>query len=187
MQLLVICHGETGYENSNTVLGWVDKALSEQGVLTVNQYASFLIQQQEQIDMVITSPLTRARQTGLIISKGLNTRLIENELIKDRNYGEVSGTAIETFKEKYPTIENLTDVELFDGFPKSELTNDVKARVKKFVHFLIQLRNGGRYQKVMVVTHSIIVRLILQALREYSDEEMKELPVNPLSKFEIEI
>lgn len=187
MQLLVVCHGETGYEKSNTVLGWIDKALNEQGVLAVNQYASFLIQQKEQIDMVITSPLTRARQTGITISNGLGSRLIENELIKERNFGDISGKFLEQIQAKYPELTSIKDVEMFEGFEKSESVAELKTRIKKFVHFLIQLRNGGRYEKIMIVTHTIVIRLLLQILREYTDAEMRELPITTLSKFEVEI
>lgn len=187
MQLLVVCHGETGYEKSKTLLGWLDKALDEQGVLAVNQYASFLIQQQEQIDLVITSPLTRARQTGMIISNGLGCKMIENELIKERNFGDFSGKSLEQIQKEFSQLEDVTAAELFEGFPKAETIADVKTRVNKFVHFLIQLRNGGRYEKIMIISHNLIIRLLLQVLRDYSDQEALELPIIALSKFEIEI
>lgn len=172
MQLILICHGETDPEAQGIALGWLDKSLNDSGKQATGQFAKFLQQQENLPDMVITSPLTRCRQTAMIIAQASGKYFIENELIKERNLGELTG------KKEDPTwIETI---------PQGETLTDVNARLIKFLYFLIQLRNGGKYQSLMIVTHPDIVRYLLKLLQDYPDEEVKGLEVSFLSKFEIE-
>lgn len=187
MQVLLLCAAHTDFDKEGILLGWLDKAVNDAEVLAINQYASFLIQQEENIDLIITSPLTRARQTGLIISKALNTKLIENELIKERNYGKLAGQKLSKIQEKIPGIESMVDVEMIENIEGAESLSGVNLKIKKFVHFLIQLRNGGRYQKIMVVSHNSVIRQLLKIIKDYNDSEVKELVLCSLSKFELEI
>jgi broad specificity phosphatase PhoE len=187
MDIIILRHAETDAEKENRTLGWVDKALNTNGVIAVQQYAHFLKQQQENVDLIITSPLTRARQTALIISEALNIPFIENELIKERDFGELSGLTWEEFETKYPDLAIKNKPSFQEYLPKGESIEQVAERVAKFVHFLRQLKMGNKYRKIVIVTHTGIIRIILRNLLGYTPEQTRELDIANLSRFELEI
>jgi broad specificity phosphatase PhoE len=187
MRILILRHGETDADNEDRTLGWVDKALNPEGVVAAQHYASFLHRQQEVFDLIITSPLTRARQTALIISRELGSPMIENELIKERNFGELSGLTWAEFEKKYPELAKQNQPDLQEHLPKGESIPEVADRVVRFVHFLRQLQVGGKYPSVLVVTHTGIIRILLRQLLNYTPEETRELKITNLTAFTLEI
>lgn len=187
MQIVIVRHGETGYEAQKKTLGWLDKALNENGRVAAGQYATFLKQQDEHFDLIISSPLTRARQTAKIIADTLGMDFIENELIKERNFGELSGLTWEEFSQKYPELAKTNTPNFQENLPKGESIPEVTARVNRFIHFLSQLKVGGKYKRILLVTHTGIIRILLRNLRDYTNEESRELSIDNLSRFELEI
>ncbi len=187
MDIIIVRHGETDAETQKITLGWIDKSLNATGITAVNQYAHFLKQQQEIIDLIITSPLTRARQTALIIANALNIPFIENELIKERNFGELSGLTWEEFENKYPELAKINQANFQENLPKGESIPDVALRVDKFVHFLKQLKIGNKYKRILIVTHTGVIRLLLRNLLNYTPEQTRELEIENLSRYELEI
>lgn len=187
MRILILRHGETDADNEDRTLGWVDKALNPEGVVATQHYASFLHRQQEYFDLILTSPLTRARQTALIISRELDAPMMENELIKERNFGELSGLTWEEFERKYPELAKQNQPELQDHLPHGESIEQVMDRVDRFTHFLRQLQVGHKYQSILVVTHTAIVRLLLQELLQYKPEQTREITVAALTAFALEL
>lgn len=91
MNLLVTRHGETDWNKLNKVQGRVDIPLNDEGIKQANITKEELIG--KDIDLIICSPLIRAKQTADIINEGLNVPIIYDERISERDFGEFEGKA----------------------------------------------------------------------------------------------
>jgi uncharacterized phosphatase len=96
--------------------GRSDIPLNSNGTLQAEQCRQFL--KNSQWDLIITSPLKRAKQTAEIINKDLNVPLIEMEEFLERNYGDAEGMTINERLSAFPT-KNYPNQEQRDSL-KSE-------------------------------------------------------------------
>lgn len=110
-------HGQTNWNALKKVMGKCDEPLNEKGIeqanITKNSLANV------NIDFIICSPLLRARQTAQIINGILNTKIIYDERISERDFGEFEGMETKDFdfygywdyykNEKYEKAENIQD------------------------------------------------------------------------------
>lgn len=74
MNLLVVRHGQTNYNLNHIILSKTDDPLNETGISQAQTTAKNL--EREKIDLIISSPLRRAKQTAEIINKGRNIPII---------------------------------------------------------------------------------------------------------------
>ena len=95
-------HGQSNYNKQHKFAGWIDAKLSEQGVKDARIIAEKL--KDKRIDIAYHSSLSRSRDTLSIVLKKHPecTRIINDDRIIERNYGDYSGgsKSIETFKNK---------------------------------------------------------------------------------------
>ena len=78
MQIYVIRHGETAMNLKSRLQGWLDEPLNENGMLVASLTGKAL--REARFDRVISSPLSRARDTArLIMEENLFPNLIETD------------------------------------------------------------------------------------------------------------
>ncbi len=143
MEILVVRHGQTDWNVIGKIQGSVDNDLNENGINQAKETRELL--KDEQIDLIISYPLKRDRQTAEIINEGRNIEIITDEGIKERNFGEFEGTS------KY-NLDNQSfwDYDLNRKFEKAESVSDCFDRVYKFLDKLYEEHNDKR---VLLVTH----------------------------------
>lgn len=89
MVLYVVRHGQTEWNFENRVCGITEVQLTERGIEQAKELSQIVIE--KQIDIIISSPLSRAMKTAEIISKEIcRDILIDNRLI-EQNYGIFDG------------------------------------------------------------------------------------------------
>ena len=106
----------------------------------------------------ITSPMLRtvktAREMGI-------KKIIKNDLINEIDYGKVEGKNLDYINQIYPYIiknwRNKKDVR----FPGGESSSDVQKRLIKFVNYLINFLNRNNDQKIIIITHNVVMRTLL--------------------------
>ena len=78
--------------------------------------------QNEKIDVIITSPLKRAKETAEIINKNFNVSIIQDDRLIERKYGRSEGatTAVKCYFENYP-LENLVGRENVEALKNCEV------------------------------------------------------------------
>ena len=100
MKVFITRHGQTEWNSLGRLQGRKDIELNEvgkeQALITGEKIKD------EKIDIIITSPLKRARETAEIINKQLNVEIIEDDRLIERDYGELEG--INKFKLKEELI-----------------------------------------------------------------------------------
>lgn len=94
-----IRHGETDFNKEKRYTGLYDIPLNKKGIEQVNQSLHLLNEQN--ISVIYSSPLKRALETAIIISKHLNIpiKIIDN--FKERDFGTFQAKKKPSYKKKY--------------------------------------------------------------------------------------
>ena len=110
-------HGQTNWNVQKKVMGRCDEPLNETGLKQAEETKNNL--SDTNIDLIICSPLTRAKQTAEIINKERNIPIIYDERIIERDFGEFEGMETKNFdfhgywnyykNEKYKKSENIQE------------------------------------------------------------------------------
>lgn len=108
-------HGQTDWNVQKKVMGRCDAPLNDTGLKQAEETRNKLLN--TRIDIIICSPLQRAKQTAEVINKDRNIPIIYDERIIERDFGEFEGKQIKDFdfdgywnyykNEKYQSAENI--------------------------------------------------------------------------------
>ncbi len=128
-------------------------ALNESGILNAEESAGALIE--KKISCIISSDLTRARETGEIISKKVNMPLHFNELLRERNVGELSGLTVKEIMEKHPEIK-FPDYDFGLDLKGLEKWSSFTERIIEGFHEILDAYNGD----IVIVTHGGVIQVI---------------------------
>ena len=167
-QITFLRHGESVGNRDGIVQGQADFPLSEEGIRQVTELAGKWQAQERQFDVIITSPLVRARQTAEIIADHLGSEVIEDPIWQERNRGKFAGL---------PREEAYSDGKRMDLVPRhvqpgenGESTAQVAIRAGYAVQSLMK-RPPGRY---LVVSHGALLSSVFHTIhhiKKVSDDQ----------------
>lgn len=149
MKILVTRHGQIDWNVEKRIQGRTDIELNNKGIEQAYQTKENL--ENEKIDLIICSPLKRAKQTADIINKDRNIPIIYDERLLEICYGENEGRLHDDFD--------------YDGFWSIVNTHEYKdaENVNKFIqrvhNFLNDLKNC-KEENILIVTHNGVCRAI---------------------------
>ncbi len=143
MNIYIVRHGQTEWNNQRRIQGRVDTQLNEvgkeQALKTKNNLSNI------DIDMIISSPLLRAKQTAEIINKERNIPIIFDNRIIERSFGKLEGTLISevNFNEFWDYYKNIK-------YESVESIHELFERVYDFLKDII-----GKYndKNVLIASH----------------------------------
>jgi uncharacterized phosphatase len=145
MPIALIRHGQTDWNAALRIQGSTDVPLNDVG----RRQAGSIIDRLDasRWDVVVSSPLSRARETAEILAAGLGLELgpAIPELV-ERGYGEAEGATAEVIRENWPDRQ----------YPGMELEAEVQARGAAALA-AIEERFPGR--NVLAVSHGTLIRL----------------------------
>ena len=149
MKLYVVRHGETIWNVENRVQGITDIPLTDKGRLDATLQKDFV--KSLDIDVVISSPLDRAIETAKILTDNklpINT----DDRIKERDWGLNEGADIDS-------VDRIDcwDVILNTRVQNIESIQDFMYRVSSFLE---DIKVRYKDKKVLLVTHSAVIRVI---------------------------
>lgn len=108
-------HGQTDYNVQKKVMGRCDEPLNNNGISQAIETKNNLLN--KDIDLIICSPLLRAKQTAIIINEDRNIPIIYDDRIIERDFGEFEGMQTSDFdfngywnyykNEQYQRAENI--------------------------------------------------------------------------------
>jgi 2,3-bisphosphoglycerate-dependent phosphoglycerate mutase len=174
MELLIVRHGESVANAEGRMQGQRDYPLSELGQHQAEVLGRFLRGAGYTFDACYTSPLTRARETSLALTRALG--LAEAELepaLAELHAGDLQGLTRGEIAEKYPSfmsrgLEGLGDFAEYGG----ESYDDVQVRVQQLVqrwhhrhlvdaHRVLAVAHGGvNFQLVKALICSPVPRVM---------------------------
>ncbi|MEI4770859.1 histidine phosphatase family protein [Psychrobacillus sp. FJAT-51614] len=149
----LVRHGITEWNILNRSQGISDIPLNEVGKKQAVALANRL-SLEGKWDIIVTSDLSRAKETGQIIATKLNLTVRCDERIREINCGEMEGTTEEERLNKWGT--NWRELDL--GMEKFE---DVAKRGYEFLSEIITTYSD---KHVLVISHGALIGLTLQRL-----------------------
>lgn len=149
MNLYVVRHGQTIWNLENRVQGITDIPLTLEGIKSAEELKELV--KSLNIDVVISSPLKRARETAKILvdfKLPINT----DDRIKERDWGMNEGAKIDEVDRW-----DCWDVILNTKVQNIESIQDFMYRVSSFIE---EIKIKYKDKNVLVVTHSAVIRVI---------------------------
>jgi len=150
MEICIIRHGETDWNKEGRLQGREDIPLNDEGIKQIEKTTDYL--KKHKWDIIITSPLSRAKRSAEIIAKsiGLN-EIIEEEMLVERDYGEASGMTAEERKKAFPdgTYNGMENIE------------ELQQRI---VGSVIKYKNKYYGKNIIIISHGSAINSLLSYL-----------------------
>lgn len=153
MRLYVVRHGETVKNQFGLIQGQTEADLNEKGIEEAKKLRELI--DSLNIDLVISSPLRRAKDTAKLITNDKFDIIIDDRLI-ERNYGLSEGKPVDS-----DLTVQYWDFNLNTDINDVEKVRDLLARVSEFIE---DMRLKYDDKNVLVVAHSAILRAIHYAI-----------------------
>lgn len=153
---MLMRHGETDWNREGRVMGRNPIELNARGRAQVEAAARYA--QNLRPELIVTSPLVRARQSAEIMSTGLGgVPIIEEVGISEVQYGRWEGMVYHELIAD-PYYEEYRQAPVEKPTPGGETIPQVQARGVSAVHRLLAANQDRR---VLFVSHGDIIRTIL--------------------------
>ncbi|MFQ6057285.1 MAG: histidine phosphatase family protein [Anaerolineae bacterium] len=160
MQLILIRHGESTWNDAGRIQGWTDSPLTERGRRQSEKLAKHLAHLP--IAALYTSSLKRALETARIIAHTLNLPLTVDERLREYGLGELEGLTIEEVKERYPAIyRGWQETTRWIPLPGEEGRAVFAQRVRAAMADIVKGHPDGT---VAVITHGGAIGVFLAGL-----------------------
>lgn len=151
-------HGETDWNLEQRLQGSTDIPLNATGRKQASNIIEIL--KKHPLDRIITSSLSRAHETAMIVNKVLRKPLTVDEDLKERNFGIMEGRThaeVQDFRQ----IMKLDDLPLEEnGYPcapQAETYADFKTRVSLAIHRCL---HDYADENIMFVSHGGVYRVL---------------------------
>lgn len=174
MEIYYVRHGQTDWNLARKMQGGeTERALNETGIEQANMTKREL--ENIEYDVVICSPMHRARQTAEIIRDDKKVITVIDERIRERRLGNLEGHEITEDIER-----QIWDYDLNYQIPNGESLHDFEKRV---LEFLKDIKQEYKDKTVLIVAHGGVAKIIkayfygMPESRNLSDISMKNCEI----------
>lgn len=141
-------HGQTDWNIDLRLQGTADIPMNAFGIAQVELAAKRLLEQGW--DVVLSSPLGRAKQSAEIVSSFLGIEQVSIEpLLLERSFGIGEGLTYAEWGEKYSKLDEI---------PGAESASDVARRSQLLLDHIAREFQGA---KILAVSHGALIRFVL--------------------------
>ncbi|WP_054870644.1 alpha-ribazole phosphatase [Caloranaerobacter sp. TR13] len=173
MRLILIRHGETQANVERIYSGWTDFPLTEKGKQQINSILDIL--SKANIDILYSSPLSRALVTAEIISKHIGKKIYVSEKLKEMNFGIFEGKSyIEISETHHLEWERWINDNIKYRIPNGESLTDMYNRVTQFIDGL-----KDKTGTFLLVTHAGVIRIVITYLLNLNIDKMWHFKILP--------
>jgi broad specificity phosphatase PhoE len=171
--VLLMRHGETDWNREGRVMGRNPVELSAQGREQVAAAAEFA--RGLKLDLIVTSPLVRARQSAAIVAERLGgVELIEDGRLTEVEYGRWEGMSFQSLlKDEFYLQYKEHPVTM--ATPGGENLAQAQSRGLAAVHDAMRANHGRR---VLFVSHGDIIRTVICHYLRLELEHFRRLRVD---------
>lgn len=136
-------HGQTDWNVQKKVMGRCDEPLNETGLKQAEETRDNLMN--TKIDIILCSPLQRAKQTAEIINDVRNIPIIYDDRLIERDFGEFEGMQTKDFD-----FDGYWDYYKNEKYNQAENIQNFFERIYNFLNDIIE-----KYQdmNVLIVAH----------------------------------
>ena len=145
--LYIIRHGKTNWNNQGLIQGMTDIELNEEGKEEARKLSKII--DIDNVDICISSPLKRAKETAKIIVQN-KKQIIYDNLLLERSFGDYEGTKItQELAEKQWDYKNL------DTTNNIESIDDMLKRCHKFLN---KIKKEYKDKTILIVSHGCLIK-----------------------------
>lgn len=178
--LVLVRHGQSEWNKKNLFTGWKDPKLTELGIEEAIKAGKMLKTKEMKFDIMFTSDLFRAQETGRLILENMNQLdipVIKNQSLNERNYGDLAGLNKDDAREKWGEEQVHIWRRSFDiPPPGGESLKDTAERVLPYFHseILPKVEEG---LDVLIAAHGNSLRALVMELEGISSDEIVKLEI----------
>lgn len=179
MKIYYVRHGQTDLNLAKKMQGGgTEKELNETGVSQAYNTKKEL--ENVKYDLVICSPMKRAKQTAEIINEGRDIPIITDERIRERKLGDYEGRDVTEEMEN-----NIWDYKLNYNIPNGENLHDFENRINEFFD---DIKEKYYDKTILIVAHGGIAKVIKSHLYGMPESQnLAEISMNNCEIIEFEI
>lgn len=144
-KICFIRHGETDWNIAGKLQGRTDIPLNESGIKQAQACGASLLQ--NEWDLMITSPLLRAKETGQIIQQKLNIPLYEMASFIEVAFGDAEGLTYHERDARFPNRD----------YPNKETEAMVTERFLKGIRTVHQDHTN---KNILIISHGAFIKAI---------------------------
>ena len=178
--LVLVRHGQSEWNKKNLFTGWKDPELTNKGIEEAIKAGKNLKTKNIKFDIMFTSDLLRAQETGRLILENMGQSdipVIKNQCLNERNYGDLAGLNKDDAKEKWGEEQVHVWRRSFDVPPPGgESLKDTAERVLPYFHSEIfpKVEDG---LDVLIAAHGNSLRALVMELEEINSDEIVKLEI----------
>lgn len=185
LKLILIRHGRCKTSEDSLYCGWTDVPLSDEGLCQAYGLAKKLADYQ--LSAVYCSPLRRAKDTATIIGAVHGLMPIEDDDLKELNFGQWENKSWKEIEELYPEewrqwCDNWQNFIIPGGESARQLYERVAYKLSE-----IMARYNGKDAVVAVISHQGCIRAMLCDLLGLGLDAYWHFKMAPAGVAEIEI
>ena len=160
MKLYISRHGQTPWNVDDLVCGRADVPLTEVGLQQAQRLAESAIG--KGIQVILCSPLLRARQTAQAVSDAIGVPIQIDERLIEMDFGTFDGTS--RFGDEFQWVR----AQMSTRFPGGESGFDLCYRV---YGLLYEIREKYADKNVLLVCHNCVSRMVRSFFMNMSTQE----------------
>ncbi|MEK3886654.1 histidine phosphatase family protein [Bacillus sp. FSL K6-3431] len=172
LTLYITRHGETEWNIQKRMQGWGDSQLTENGIRNAVCLGKRL--NEIDLDAIYLSPSKRTRLTAELICKDRNIPIIFDENLKEIDIGDWEGKTQSYIEENYPNeYHSFWNTPHLYTSLNGENFIDLQGRVLKSLNAIREKNTSGN---VLIVTHSVVIKMLLAFFKNSPLEKLWEPP-----------
>ena len=179
-KLVLVRHGQSEWNAKNLFTGWKDPKLTDLGIQEARKAGDLLENRNLKFDLMFTSDLFRAQETGRLILEQMNhadIEVIKDQSLNERNYGDLAGLNKDEAREKWGEEQVHIWRRSFDiPPPGGESLKNTAERVLPYFELEImpKVKEG---LNILVAAHGNSLRALVMELEKISSEEIVQLEI----------
>ena len=172
-KIFLVRHGDTNLNSRERLWGHTDVQLNERGLKQAQQLRDRL--SSHKMDTLYSSSMSRCLSTAKTIASAQQANITVCEELREINFGYVEGLTFDEIKERHPELAEVMSVwNSRPQFPGGESFDEFNERVARF---LPKLEQHGADDRVLIVAHSAIIRLIICNLMEIGIDHWRQIRI----------
>lgn len=178
MNIIIVRHGQTDFNLERKLQGVTDNKLNETGKEQARITKDKL--KDEKIDLIICSPLIRARETADIINEERKLEIIYDDRLIERDFGEYEGEYIKNY--------NVDEFWSYNENKEYEKAENIRVFLKRVHEFLKDIEERYKDKNILLVAHagvSVAIKCYYNGIPE--DDKLVNIRLKncEFAKFEI--
>ena len=179
-KLVLVRHGQSEWNAKNLFTGWKDPKLTDLGIQEAIRAGELLETRNLNFDLMFTSDLFRAQETGRLILEQINQKdieIIQDQSLNERNYGDLAGLNKDEAREKWGEEQVHIWRRSFDVPPPGgESLKDTAERVLPYFEREI-MPKVKKSLNILVAAHGNSLRALVMHLENITSEEIVKLEI----------